>query len=590
MPQRSLSPRKSPARRAAAAAVSAASLGALLFGGITPALAATADVNFTDTFSRSIASGWGSSDSGIAWKTPAGTSRVNGSSGNLDMKPGQGFSNSLLNFTSRTGDLQVNFSLSKLPVNGDMYVYVTPRKIDANEYRVKVKISPDGATRLDLTRMVNGAETTLKSFPAGKIAKSGGTLNVGTSVSGGSSTTFAAKIWASGTPVPGFQATAQDNHAALQKPGTVALGAYLGTGASAPVTVRWDNLKVKGSKDSAAQAPAAPGVTVPKPPADVAPKPPVTSSSALDARNKLVYGQYKPDAATTGVIPGTALKPYNTSSADLVITQDGTVLDGLEIWGDIKVRAANVTIKNSRLHGGKVTPKSSTGIIDSNDARVKNLVVQDNTIIPQFPSYYRDGIIGHDYTALRNHITKTSDGLGIFNRPGGPAAANVTAKGNYIHTLTFFTKDPAHSDGTHNDGIQIQGGENILISGNQINGNVVAGAGSAGPARGLYGTTAMLLQQNVAKLKNVVVENNYIDSGFTSVTIDSTSHKQASIEVTFRNNYLGHNQYAWDGAKYQIRIMNRAASHVTGLGTNKWADSLALLTEGSNKGIHYQNK
>ena len=83
---------------------------------------------------------------------------------------------------------------------------------------------------------------------------------------------------------------------------------------------------------------------------------PAVQAAPVAAPTALTVGSYKPTASTTGVPAGTALKPYNTSGADLVITKDGTILDGLDIYGDIKVRAKNVAIKNSRLHGGKAIP------------------------------------------------------------------------------------------------------------------------------------------------------------------------------------------------------------------------------------------
>lgn len=547
------------AKGLATTVASTAAVSALLLGGTVPAFSATTSVSASDSFNRTVASGWGAADSGGKWLSATGQDRVNGSSGNLDIKAGQGFSNSLSGFGARTTTMQIALSLSKLPTGGDVYTYVTPRQAGKNEYRLKIKISPNGAVRIDAVRVVNGAETTLQQVAGGFTAKAGATINVKTSLSGTDKTTFAAVVWPSGSAVPANQISTTDATSALQTAGTVALGGYVsGAATGTPLTVRFDNLKVTG-----------------------------TNVTAVDnSRDSLVVGSYKPSTATTGAT-STSLKPYNTSGADLVITKDGTVLDGLEIWGDIKVRAANVTIKNSRLHGGTSVPKSNTGIVDANDYRVKNLVVQDSTLVPQSPSYYRDGIVGHDYTALRNHISGTNDGLGIFNRPGGPVAANVTAKGNYIHGLTYWSNDPAHSDGTHNDGIQVQGGENINIAGNTIVGNLVVGKGSAAPVRGMYTTTAMLIQQNTAKLKNVVVENNHIDGGLTGVTVDHTAKKQSSIEITLRNNYMGHNQYAWDGAKYPVRIIERSASTVTGLTTNKWEDTLAPLSEGKNMGIYF---
>lgn len=557
-----------PVRKVATAVISTAALTAALLGATSPAFSATTTVTATDSFSRSLASGWGTADAGGKWLSAGGQDLVNGSSGNLVVKNGQGFSNSLSGYSARTGTMQIAFSLNKLPTAGDAYMYITPRQAGQSEYRLKVKVSPNGAVRIDATRIVNGVETLLQSSAGGFTAKAGATMNVKATLSGTDKTAIGAVVWPSGSPVPGNQISASDSTAALQAAGTVALGGYVSSAATnAPITIRYDNLNVSGTSGSGG----------------VVPDVPATGAS----RDSLVPGTYQPSESTAGLPKGQALKPYNTSSADLVITQDGTVLDGLEIWGDIKVRAANVTIKNSRLHGGLAIPKSNTGVIDANDARVKNLVVQDSTILPQRPSYYRDGIVGHDYTSLRNHITQTNDGLGIFNRPAGPAAANVTAKGNYIHGLTFWSNDPAHSDGSHNDGIQVQGGENILITGNKIVGDMVVGSGSAKPVRGLYTTTGMLLQQNVAKFKNVVVEQNFVDGGLTSITVDHSANKQSSIELTLRNNYLGRNQYAWDGVKYPIRVIDRSASTVNGLLTNKWVDTLAPLSEGKNLGIHF---
>ena len=55
----------------------------------------------------------------------------------------------------------------------------------------------------------------------------------------------------------------------------------------------------------------------------------------------------------------------------------------------------------------------------------------------------------------------------------------------HCEDATHWNHDPAHSDGTHNDSIQVQGGKNIAIRYNTVIGSVVAGDG-LGP----YGTQA----------------------------------------------------------------------------------------------------
>ncbi|MCB5273759.1 hypothetical protein BJG92_01283 [Arthrobacter sp. SO5] len=293
-----------------------------------------------------------------------------------------------------------------------------------------------------------------------------------------------------------------------------------------------------------------------------------------------------PPEATIGVQPDAVLTPYNTAGADLIITKDGTLLEGLDIWGDIKIRAAQVTIRNCRLRGGLQIPANNTGIVDATDAGVVGLLVEDSTIAPERPSYFRDGIVGHDYTARRNNIYGSNDGLGIFSRPGGTPAANVVAEGNYIHDLSYFSNDPAHADGTHNDGIQVQGGENIRITGNHVIASTVRGPGSKASAHGKHASAAILLQQNVARLSGVVVDNNWLDGGQSSIVIDNADYP--AIAVTVRANKLGRNQFDFgNNSKYPVRIIDCRASTVTGLATNVWADTLEPLGEGTAAGIRY---
>jgi hypothetical protein len=292
-------------------------------------------------------------------------------------------------------------------------------------------------------------------------------------------------------------------------------------------------------------------------------------------------GSGKPTASNTGVPDGIALTPY---TGPLTITADGTVIDSKDVYGDLRIQARNVVIRNSYLHGGSAIPSSNSGVVDANSANVYNLLVENNTIRPDSPSYFRDGIVGHEFTATGNDISRSNDGIGAFSKPGGPVAANVTIRGNYIHDLTHWNNDPAHSDGTHNDGIQLQGGENILISGNNVVGSVVAGDG-LGPF-GNHGGAALIINRSTATFRNVVVETNWFDDAQNSVCINNGS--DANITVTLQNNFFGRNQFDFgNNSTYQIRIYSKSKSAVNGLATNRWEDTNVLLTEGRNTGIRY---
>lgn len=299
----------------------------------------------------------------------------------------------------------------------------------------------------------------------------------------------------------------------------------------------------------------------------------------------------KPSATNTGIPPTTVLTQLGSSGTDLIITADNTVIDGKDIYGDIKIRARNVTIRNSRLRGGRYIPASNTGIVDCNSVLCFNATITNCEIIPDQPSYYRDGIVGHEYTATYNEVAFTNDGFGIFNKPGGVPEANVTVMYNYVHDLTYWDNDPAHSDGTHNDCVQVQGGRNILIAWNTLVCTGVIPAGHGGdstkpgcPAPHGHGAAIVLQNNTSTPLVNCVVEDNWLDDGNATVTIHD-------VNATVRRNKFGRNAWPYQNIpgkqQYFIRINNRTAQTITGLDTNVWEDTGLPLVEGRTGGIWY---
>lgn len=308
----------------------------------------------------------------------------------------------------------------------------------------------------------------------------------------------------------------------------------------------------------------------------------------------LVPGTYKPDASTTGVV-STNLPAYNSASTQtLTITQDNLVLQNLTIYGDLKIQAKNVTIRGCVLRGGSHIPSGNTGVVDCNSALCFGAVVEDCLIDPQVPNYYRDGIVGHEYTARRCHVRYTNDGFGAFITNANGTNCNVTLEANYVHDLTYWFPDPAHTDGTHNDCLQIQGGANIHVIGNNFHGTSVKGAGSGNnpdKPRLLSESPAMIngsciivqKQSTTAPLVNVVIEKNWINGGLTGFNMKPGNY-------TFRDNLVGRDWYNYNPngntSEYPIRGDNSTSTNVTGLYTsNRWEDTGALLSGVANGGV-----
>jgi hypothetical protein len=145
-----------------------------------------------------------------------------------------------------------------------------------------------------------------------------------------------------------------------------------------------------------------------------------------------------PDATNTGVPAGTTL----TNSGDITVSQNGAVVDGKNIVnGTITVLANNVTIKNTRITTCDYYP---IRYFDNNNT---GLVIQDTEIAGTCADV--TACMSFDnYTTIRVNCHGGADGF--------KADANATIQDSYIHDL-------AVSDGSHNDGVQTTGGDNVTL-------------------------------------------------------------------------------------------------------------------------------
>lgn len=552
---------------------------------VTPAVAATWTQTASDPFDRTSASGLGNAPLGGPYAVfpAAASSRVavaDGSAVITGLPPGSAAGAYLPQVRSSETTVKSALQRRTLTPGSDLYFALEARRQDdGSAYRGKVKISGTGAATLSFSRTAGSAETALGKIDLPFSVAATQRLNLQFEVTGTNPVQLRGRAWLDGMAEPGWLYEFADSGSGrLTGPGTVGFWSYASSSGS-PIDYQIATF-IAGAQQAFTATPTTPApapttrALVPAPTSS-APAPTVPVAPAAVAPSA------KPSATNTGVPAGTTLTRY---TGPTTITVDGTVIDSKAIYSDLKVAARNVVIRNSYLHCGTGNPASNTGCIDANSGNVYNLLVERNTIIPDRPSYYRDGIVGHEFTARRNHIRGTNDGIGIFNKPGGSVKANVTVEGNYIHSLTHWNYDPAHSDGTHNDGIQIQGGQNIFIRSNTVVGSVVAGDGLG--VHGNHGGAALIVGQSVSPIANLIIEKNWFDDAQNSVCINHGS--RPSITLTLQNNFFGRNQYDFGGgSKYAIRIYSKSKSNITGLWTNRWEDTNVLMTEGKSNGIRF---
>ena len=214
-----------------------------------------------------------------------------------------------------------------------------------------------------------------------------------------------------------------------------------------------------------------------------------------------------PTPLSTGLCGAGVAVSDLTASAGLTITTDGTVIDKLDIVGNVRVSANNVTIRRSRITGSSsYTLQLSSGYsnLTVEDTRIRT----NNATDVASTSVYLQG----SATFRRVHITGGADNM-------KSNSGELSVESSYI-TGTY------RSTGSHNDVFQSRNGNNYSFVGNTM----------LGPWQ--MSTSVFLFQAKTGAgggpISNVLVANNYLSGGaYTAYTI-APDFAMTNVEV--RNN------------------------------------------------------
>lgn len=199
----------------------------------------------TDTFTRTVTNGWGSADRGGAWTTAKGAS-VNGSTGLATVSaPGSAVTSYLSSVSAADVNYTVDNSVPTTATGGGFYSMLIARNSSSGQYRLKVIYNNAGGVQLQISKVISGTETALKTITVSGLTYTGGDIFhlrfvvKGTSLSG--------TVWKGSANEPATpQLSVTDSTAALQGPGSVGYQSFVsGTATNTPATFSWDNLSVK---------------------------------------------------------------------------------------------------------------------------------------------------------------------------------------------------------------------------------------------------------------------------------------------------------------------------------------------------------
>ncbi|MEV6471610.1 hypothetical protein [Streptomyces sp. NPDC051657] len=198
-----------------------------------------------DTFGRTVASGWGTADSGQPWTLLGGMTsadyNVASNVGTHAMTSAGVFRHTLAAVPVPDQDIRFDWAISALPTGDSAYVYPVVRATDATHmYIARIQIAAGGVMTLTI-RARNGAESQVgSSYATGLTCAPGTWYTVRLAVQG---STLSAKIWPRSTTEPGsWQASGTDS--GMTAAGSVGCRTFLGASATntLPVVVSFDNV------------------------------------------------------------------------------------------------------------------------------------------------------------------------------------------------------------------------------------------------------------------------------------------------------------------------------------------------------------
>lgn len=199
----------------------------------------------------------------------------------------------------------------------------------------------------------------------------------------------------------------------------------------------------------------------------------------------------RPGPLNTGPYDPSSLVP----SGSLTITEDGAVIENVDVSGSVRIRADNVTIRNFRIDGG-----GTFYGIRANEGHTGALIEYG-----EIRNVSSAAILGTGFVADRLNIHESGgDGLKVQGG-GGPTAVLRS----WIHHL-------GTNDGAHADGNQSRSGQDISFIGNHCDMPITDPAPYKSNA-------CMFLQTAEGPLDNVEIRGNWLNGGNYTIYCNGTN-------------------------------------------------------------------
>ena len=240
-----------------------------------------------------------------------------------------------------------------------------------------------------------------------------------------------------------------------------------------------------------------------QPAAQARPSPPAGGGGPITRRVDCVASPHScgfPDATNTGA-NCSSLAP----SGSVTLSTDGETFSGKNVSGSITITASNVKIINDCVTSGDLYPIHLTS--------GGNLLIKNVTVVGQGSGCSRAVEPAAGPTTMdAMNISGCEDGVEMYN--------NDVLQNSYIHDLAFF-------DGSHNDGVQQNGGSGDVVKHNTI----------FNPRNQ---TSCVNFNTDFGPISDITITDNLLDGGnFTVYSRASSTGGSDPTGVSVTNNHFG---------------------------------------------------
>ncbi|QIK84200.1 hypothetical protein [Sanguibacter sp. HDW7] len=292
------------------------------------------------------------------------------------------------------------------------------------------------------------------------------------------------------------------------------------TQAKSKALVTYSRAKALVAKTTSAKAKTAKALTKAKNELDAAKRRPTPTPTQAPTTPAPAPTTPAPKPTTPSTVESAS--PARTAyTGPMTVSTNGAVIENKIITGQLKIRANNVTIRNSLFVGPATAPTANYFLLWNTEGNT-GLKVIDSELRPTIKSSWMNGVIGAGFTLERVTITNVIDQVTI-------KGDDVTIKDSVFEGNLYYANDPNHGGKeSHADNVQIQSGKRIKITGTTM--------------RSANNATVQVTQA-LGAVADLTIADNFLDHGGCTINITEGTRGYGPLAgVRITDNTFGTNQ------------------------------------------------